>query len=93
MCIGTCILTFHAPYVNSLKEKRMILKSIIEKTKHKFNVSIAEVDTQDVHRILTIGFACVSNEMRHVERMMEQIVNFMQEHTEAELVGVEKELL
>lgn len=93
MYIGACVLTFHAAYVNSLKEKRMILKSIIEKTRHKFNVSIAEVDTQEEHKILTIGFACVSNEKRHIDSMLEHIIHFMEMHTEAELISVEKELL
>lgn len=93
MYIGACVLTFRAAYVNSLKEKRMILKSIIEKTRHKFNVSIAEVDTQEEHKILTIGFACVSNDKRHIDSMLEHIIHFMEMHTEAELIAVEKELL
>ncbi|MEI3524439.1 MAG: DUF503 domain-containing protein [Anaerotignum sp.] len=60
MIIGSCEVTFRADWVTSLKEKRMVLKSLMEKTRHKFNISIAEVDNQDNHKLLTIGFACVS---------------------------------
>ena len=67
MIIGTCEVTFRADWVTSLKEKRMVLKSLMEKTRHKFNISIAEVDNQDNHKLLTIGFACVSNESRHAD--------------------------
>lgn len=93
MVIGSAILTFRASWVLSLKEKRMVLKSLIEKTRHKFNISIAEVDTQDMHQILTIGFACVSNEARHVEQMIEKVIDFMEDHTEAELLDIQREIL
>ena len=59
--IGTCVATFRAEWVTSLKEKRMIRRSLMEKTRNKFNVSIAEVDTQDDHNLLTIGFAIMIN--------------------------------
>ena len=44
MFIGACEATFRAEWVSSLKEKRMVVKSLVEKTRHKFNVSVAEVD-------------------------------------------------
>ena len=55
MIIGTCEVTFRADWVTSLKEKRMVLKSLMEKTRHKFNISIAEVDNQDNHKLLTMA--------------------------------------
>lgn len=93
MVIGSAILTFRASWVGSLKEKRMVLKSLMEKTRHKFHISIAEVDTQDIHQILTIGFACVSNETQHVEQMMEKVIDFMEQNTEAELLDIQREIL
>ena len=52
MVIGCCTLRFTADWVTSLKEKRMVVKSLVEKTKHKFNISAAEVDCQDVHKLI-----------------------------------------
>lgn len=93
MKIGSCIVTFRAEWVHSLKEKRMIVKSLVEKTKHKFNVSIAEVDTPDNHKILTIGFACVSNSAQHVDEMVAQILSFMEKATNAEMIAVQQEII
>ncbi len=93
MIIGTAELVFRAEWVCSLKEKRMVLKSLIEKTKHKFNVSVGETDTQNQHRILTIGVACVTNEIRHADAMIQRIVDFMEKNTEAELLSVNIEII
>jgi len=85
----TAKLTFHIHHVDSLKDKRQVSRSLIAKTRQKFNVSIAEVDTQDVHRILTIGIAVVSGEMAHAQNSLDEIVRFMECNEEAELTGVE----
>jgi len=55
-------LTFRIPHSTSLKDKRQIRKSLIDKTRQRFNASVAEVDTQDMHQTLTIGIAVVSGE-------------------------------
>ena len=82
-------LTFHIHHADSLKDKRQISRSLITKTRQKFNVSIAEVDTQDVHRILTIGVAVVSGEMAHAQNSIDEIIRFMECNEDAELTGVE----
>jgi len=49
----------------------------------------AEVDTQDMHQTLTIGIAVVSGDAAHARRSLDEIVRFMEEHADAELIGVE----
>ena len=83
-------LTFYIPYVASLKDKRQVCRSLIDKTRQRFNVSVAEVDTQDVHQTLTIGIAVVSGESAHARKSLDEIIRFMEGHSEAELTGVEK---
>ncbi|MEI3506138.1 MAG: DUF503 domain-containing protein [Anaerotignum faecicola] len=51
-----------------------------------FNASVAEVDRQEEHKMLVVGFACVSNEKSHAERMLQHILDFMEKSTEAELI-------
>lgn len=92
MFVGICEVTFRAEWVSSLKEKRMVVKSLVEKTRHKFNASVAEVDRQEEHKMLVIGFACVSNEKSHTERMLQHILDFMEKNTEAELISAEYEV-
>ena len=84
-------LVFFIPHSHSLKDKRQIRRSILEKTKHRFNVSIAEVDTQDVLQTLTIGLAVVSGEHFHAKTSMEEMIRFIEEHIDAELIAVEYE--
>jgi uncharacterized protein YlxP (DUF503 family) len=83
-------LTFYISHAASLKDKRQVSRSLIEKTKHRFNASIAEVDTQDIHQTLTIGIAIVSGDTAHAQRSLDEIIHFMEENANAELTGVEK---
>ncbi len=86
----SAILTFSIPYAQSLKDKRQVRRSLIERTRHKFNAAVAEVDTQDAHQTLTIGVAVVSGEVAHAQKMLDEVIAFMEENAEeAELVAVE----
>ena len=85
----TAKLTFYIPHSNSLKDKRQVRRSLVEKTKNRYNVSIAEVDTQDIHQTLTIGLALVSGEYAHAKESLDAVVRYMEEYADAELVDVE----
>lgn len=93
MVVGTCIVYLTAEWVFSLKEKRMVVKSIIEKAKHKFNISIAEVDRQDIHKNIVIGFACVTNQVSHADSIIQNVLNFIEMNTDAVINDVETEIL
>jgi len=82
-------LTFYTPHPPSLKDKRMVARAIIDKTRHKFNAAIAEVDTQDTHTTLTIGAAVVSGKYSHARDMLDEVIRFMEENADAELVSVD----
>ena len=82
-------LTFYIPHAASLKDKRQVCRSLIDKTRQRFNVSVAEVDTQDIHQTLTIGIAVVSGEAAHAEQSLDEVIRFMENHTDAELTEVE----
>ena len=51
----------HAPWVHSLKEKRMIVNSLVSRLQNHFHISVAEIDEQDTHQIIVIGMAAISN--------------------------------
>lgn len=85
----SAVLTFHIPYASSLKQKRSVARSLIEKARREFNISIAEVDTQDVHQILTLGIAVVSGEGGHAKEVLDKTIRFMEDHADAELTHVE----
>ena len=83
-------LTFYIHHAASLKDKRQVRRSLIDKARQRFNVSIAEVDTQDIHQTLTIGVAVVSGDAAHARDSLDEIVRFMEVHADAELIKVEK---
>jgi uncharacterized protein YlxP (DUF503 family) len=82
-------LVFHIPHCRSLKDKRQVRRSIIDKTKRRFNASIAEVASQDVIQTLALGVAVVSGESYHARQSMDEIVRFMEGHIEGDLISIE----
>jgi len=82
-------LTFYIPHAASLKDKRQICRSLVDKVRHKFNASVAEVDTQEIHKTLTVGVAVVSGEMPHVQRSIDEIIRYMEENADAELIEID----
>lgn len=93
MIIGTCKVYLRAEWVASLKDKRMVVKSLLEKIKHKFNISAAEIENQDIHKSIVIGFACVTNETSHANSILDNVVNYIETHTDAVIENVDIEIL
>ncbi|MDR2546340.1 MAG: DUF503 domain-containing protein [Lachnospiraceae bacterium] len=89
MHIESAELVFYIPRSFSLKDKRRISRSLIEKTHQRFNVAIAEVGTQDIHQTLTLGIAVISGEASHTRNMLDETIRYMEENTDAELTKVE----
>jgi len=81
-------LTFYIPNATSLKDKRQVCRSLVDKTRHRFNLAISEVATQDVHTTLTLGVAVVSGSSSHAQKMFDEIIRYMEEHAEAELIEI-----
>ncbi len=77
MVVGICSIELVMFENHSLKEKRHLIKSIIDKIKHRYNVSIAEVGEQDKWQKAEIGIACVSNDRKHVDGVLQKIINYI----------------
>ena len=75
----------------SLKDKRQIVKSIIERLKARYNASIAEVDLNDTWKNAVIGVSCVSNDSKHIDSMLNNIVNFVENDGRAVLFNYNTE--
>ena len=93
MIIGTMKIKIYAPWVHSLKEKRMVVKSICAKAGNKFNISIAEVEDQDIHQSIMIGLACVTDEISHCNSILDNVLYSIEENTEAEILKIEREII
>ena len=84
-------ITLRASWVHSLKEKRMVVKSIIQKLKNKFNISVAEVAEQDIHQTIVIGIAAVCGSSAQADSTMENIIDFVEDNTDAELINIDRD--
>ena len=94
MNIGVCKITLRLPENLSLKGKRQVVKSITSRVKNQFNVSVAEVDDNDLWQLATLGVSCVSNSKRHANEVLSKVVDFIaNSRFEAELLDYEIEIL
>jgi uncharacterized protein YlxP (DUF503 family) len=93
MFVGVCRLTFQLIGVSSLKGKRSIMRRMIERTKVKFNASVAEVSDNDSHQRGVVGVAVVGNERGHVDAMISSVIRFIEQVGTAPIVGVETEII
>ena len=91
MQVAVLTVTLYAPWVHSLKEKRMEVKSLVSRLKNKFNISAAEVDKQDIHQTIVIGIAAVAADHALADSILEHVLHFIESNTEAEILLVERE--
>ena len=92
MIVETAEIKLHAPWVSSLKEKRMIVKSLIARTRNKFNVSIAEIDEQDTHQTIVLGVACATTTVSQADSIVDHVIALIESSTEAEIVEITREI-
>lgn len=78
MHLGTLIVVIHLHDTQSLKDKRQIIKSLIETTRQKFNISIAEVDNLDMWGRATVGIACVANDKQFVNKVLDKVLDTLE---------------
>lgn len=78
MVIGACTIELHLPGNGSLKGKRRVLKSLISRIHKEFNVSVAEVDSQDKWQTAILGVVCVSNGQGYVHGLLTRVVHWIE---------------
>jgi uncharacterized protein YlxP (DUF503 family) len=91
--IGLLTIELHIPASGSLKEKRQVLKSLLETTRNRFNVSIAEVEHQDLWQRATVAAACVSNDQSFVDQVLNRVLQGFDGDPRVEVSRVELEWL
>ena len=91
MIVGVMTAHLSLPGMTSLKGKRSIVKSVIGRLKSRFNISVAEVDHQDVKTNAVIGIAVICNESRFIDQQFDSIINFMRNDGRFILGQIERE--
>jgi uncharacterized protein YlxP (DUF503 family) len=93
MFVGVARLTLQIADSGSLKSKRQVLRRVTDRLKARFNVSVAEVEDQDLWQRATIALAVVSADRRHVDEQIQKIIHFVEEMYVAPLLSRELEIL
>jgi uncharacterized protein YlxP (DUF503 family) len=94
MVIGVCTIELSLPGNDSLKDKRSVLKPLVVRMRREFNVSVAEVDAQDVWRSATLGVAAVSNDAAYLHGLFEKLVHWIERsHAPVEVVDWQIEIV
>jgi len=92
MFIGVSTLEIHVPESGSLKTKRHSLRSLKDRLRNKFNVSVAEVDDNDLWHKASLAVAAVSNDKSHLNQTLDHVLNMVRGVPEISLLDYHIEI-
>ena len=87
MYVGTCLLTIEIPEASSLKDKRSVVKSLIERARRELRISAAEVGMLDEWEVAEIGLACVSNSAAKADQVIAEAINWVERNLQEGNLG------
>jgi uncharacterized protein len=91
MVVGVLKIHLHLPGSNSLKSKRKVVLSLKERIKNKFNVSVAELEDNDLWQVCTLGVAVISNDSAFANQVLSKIADLAGNHPEAVVTDISME--
>ena len=93
MVVGIVVAELHIPAARGLKEKRKVIKGLIDRLSVRYRISIAETDFHDLHQRAELGVAVVGRDVAGVERLLDQIRRHVDGLEDAVLTRWEPELM
>lgn len=93
MLIGVCQVELFIPNSDSLKSKRFVIQSLKTRLRNKFNISVTEVGELDKWQRCVLGISTISNDRKFIDKIMTQIINFIDENNDLELLDHRVEIL
>lgn len=91
--IGILQFTLEIPYAVSLKDKRSVVKSLKDRLRRSYNVSISEIEDLDEHTLATLGAVVAGSDSSHVNSTMDHLVNELQDWRDGSLVDHQLEII
>lgn len=93
MIVGVLRLTFHIPHARTLKDKRRVVQKLRDRVRSRFDVSIAEVEAQDLHQRAVFGVSVVSSDASVCDAVLEHVASAMATSGDAVLTDRATELV
>ena len=93
MVVGVCRLELYLHDNFSLKGKRQVLRSIVQRARKRFNVAVAEVADQDLWQKAVLGICAVGNDRQRINSTLDQVINFIEETHLTEVADSQIEII
>jgi len=93
MIVGILSVSVHIPGSHSLKDKRQVIKSLIDKTRNRFNIAMAEIGDQELWQKALFGVVCIANERKFVNQILDKVLNFIRSVPLISLIDYQIEIL
>ncbi len=93
MIIGVLRIELYIPHSRSLKEKRREVKSIKERLRKNFNLSVAEIDNNDLWQRGSLGVTITGNEVPFVHEYLDRIVDFIERNWSHLILEISREVI
>lgn len=93
MVVGILKITLIIPGNSSLKGKRKVIKSLLDKLRSKFNLAAAEVEHNDLWQKAGLGLTLVGNDRRFINSSMDKVLDFIYRTSDAEIIDSDSEII
>jgi hypothetical protein len=90
--VGTCRADIFIADSNSLKDKRRVVRSILDHLRRNYNVSVAELEDQRLWRRTVLGVACVANESKSADQLLNRVIHYLDSHPQIALLDCQVEV-
>ncbi|HEX7153431.1 MAG TPA: DUF503 domain-containing protein [Thermoanaerobaculia bacterium] len=87
MLVVVALFELHIPHAQSLKEKRMVVKSLRDRLRNRFEISCNEVALQDVHQSARLALSFVTGDNASADALLDKITGFVETNAEAMVTG------
>jgi len=91
MVVGVLQVEVHLPISQSLKDKRSVLKSVRDRVRHRFNVAVAELDSNEMWQRATLGISTVGEDRAYVQGLLRELTEWLRATRLVELIRVEED--
>lgn len=89
MWIGYLEVELYIPGISSLKQKRIIIKSVKTKLRTKYNVGVAEIDDNDKWQRAVLGIVGISNDKKEINSQLDKILNWLEKERDFDILNYE----
>ena len=90
--VGVCLADLFITDSSSLKDRRRVVRSIVEHLRRSYNVSVTELGDERLWQRTTLAVACVSNDTKSADQLLNRVIHYLDNHPQASLLDCQTEV-